>query len=164
MKRDLNELVEAARGVLLDVGSDFEGRSILEDLVELFENPDGVQSVTFKELLGHQYNLQNMMGWPEGGPGLEGFKNSMLALVVEATEALNETPWKPWKTSGYKDIDVKSLATEMTDILQFWANAALHMGLSPEYLSKCLRQKWTENIRRIHAGEVVSVKNWEKIK
>ncbi len=85
------------------------------------------------------------------GMGEAGFKEAILALIVESTEALCETNWKPWKKT-HKEVNRQSLATEMTDILQFWVNAALTMELTPEILEQALRGKWKINKQRIKDG------------
>jgi dimeric dUTPase (all-alpha-NTP-PPase superfamily) len=106
------------------------------------------------ELLETQKKLQASMGNPTGF-GEAGFKENLLQAVVEVTEALRETNFKPWKTKKIT-VDRVKLATELTDILQFWANASLAMGLTPEELSKALRDKWQVNQQRIKDHEVTS--------
>lgn len=117
-------------------------------------------TVTFFELLEEQRQLQNRMGWPTGH-GVQGVKENLLALQVELVEVLQELPWKCWKnypeTQGEEVIldDPtlrRRLATEFTDVLQFWANAAATLGLTPEELSAALRQKWEENHQRVARG------------
>jgi hypothetical protein len=107
------------------------------------------------EILYQQARLQARMGWPTGR-GETGCKENLLHVMVEATEALREINFKPWKAKQ-KEVDRLALATELTDILQFWANAALAMGLTEEQLSQALRAKWQVNHQRIDSNEVKSV-------
>lgn len=141
----------------LDECGNFEGRDLLEEFYKrgmMFE-PSPVATVSFGELLKTQYDLQERMGWPTGN-GIPGFKENMLAAHGEISEAVNEIPWKNWKPVGYKEVDRDALATELTDILQFVANAALCMDLTACELSGSLRRKWMENDRRIRDREVVN--------
>lgn len=153
-----NELVMAAYDVL-EANKDFEGRDVFKAMMHYIAYApvkDSAESVTFKELFVVQRMLQDRMGWPMG-LGVQGFKESCLATMVEVGEALNELPWKPWKTYPIKDThDKEALASEITDAFQFLTNGALAMGLTEEDLSDALRKKWIENRRRIDAGEVKS--------
>lgn len=113
----------------------------------------------FEELMITQMSLQNAMGWP-GGRGIEGFRTSILAANVEMVEALSELPWKPWKNYPHTVEEVmlddemrKIIATEITDVFQFLANAALSIGLTHFELSAALRDKWVVNRTRINKGE-----------
>lgn len=118
--------------------------------------PQPDPTLTLMELMVTQGQLQAAMGHPTGH-GEAGFKENMLHAHVEISEALDEINFKPWKTAK-KTVDLKALATEMTDILQFWANAALCMGLKSGQLTDALRAKWEENLRRISEGEVISAR------
>ena len=104
----------------------------------------------FIKIFEKQLELQTAMGYPLG-QGEAGFKEAILALIVEATEALGEVNWKPWKQTR-KEVDHHKLATEMTDILQFWVNAALIMNLTPDDLMQALTFKWEVNKKRIEEG------------
>jgi len=106
------------------------------------------------ELLTTQFELQKRMGNPTGA-GEEGVKENLLHVIVETTEAMQEINFKPWKTKKI-EVNRAALATEMTDILQFWANAALAYGLTPMELTDALRKKWEVNNGRIADGSVKS--------
>lgn len=105
-----------------------------------------------KELLQTQQELQRQMGDPTG-QGEAGCKENLLHAIVELVEAMREINFKPWKAQQ-KPVDRKALATELTDVLQFWANAANAMGLTPDELTQALRKKWVINVQRIQTGEV----------
>lgn len=108
------------------------------------------------ELLSTQKELQARMGEPTG-VGEAGVKESLLHVIVESTEAMSEINFKPWKAKKF-EVDLDKLATELTDILQFWANAANAIGITPEQLTEALRAKWGVNHQRIDSGEVVEAK------
>ena len=110
--------------------------------------------MNLEEVLKVQQALQARMGNPIGF-GEVGVKENLLHVMVEAVEALREINFKPWKTS-HREVDRHKLATELTDILQFWANAALAFGLTAEELEQALRLKWEVNQQRIDAHEVKS--------
>lgn len=112
----------------------------------------GDDTLSLRELLATQRALQERMGHPTG-TGEPGLKENLLHVMVETVEALRETNFKPWKTRRV-EVDRVALATELTDVLQFWANAALAMGLTPEELTAALRAKWGVNHQRIAEGEV----------
>ena len=114
------------------------------------------QILDLTELMQTQHNLQERMGQPTG-LGEAGVKESLLHVMVETVEALREINFKPWKAKKI-EVDRKALATELTDILQFWANAANAFGLTPEELTEALRAKWGVNHTRIDSGEVVESK------
>lgn len=104
------------------------------------------------ELMRTQKELQHRMGDPTGS-GEAGCKENLLHAIVELVEAMREINFKPWK-AAQKPVDRKALATELTDVLQFWANAANAMELTPEELTEALRSKWIVNVQRIQVGEV----------
>jgi hypothetical protein len=115
-------------------------RKIMDEIIDL------------AELLKTQQLLQHLMAQP-GGIGEAGMKENLLHVIVETVEALQETNFKPWKAVG-KEVNRQALAMELTDILQFWANAALAMGFTAQELSDALRRKWSINYERINNGEV----------
>lgn len=138
---------------LLSTHDNFEGRHLLEQFVKFCE--DDWPSVDFFELLECQRALQAAMGNPTG-IGEVGVKENLLHVIVETTEALTEINFKPWKTQK-KLVNRQALATELTDILQFWANAANAMGFTAEELTTALRAKWRVNYERINEGSVVKL-------
>lgn len=140
---------------LVGVGAFDHGSGFSEaDAIKIAKllNGEGVLNLT--ELLETQKKLQASMGNPTGF-GEAGLKENLLQAIVEVVEALRETNFKPWKTKKIA-VDRVKLSTELTDILQFWANASLAMGITPEELSKALRDKWQVNQQRIKDHEVTS--------
>lgn len=144
-------------------GSGFE-KNEAEQIALLLniDNGDAYGPLDLVELLGVQAALQARMGEPTG-TGEAGMKESLLHVIIEATEAMTEINFKPWKAEK-RPVDRQALATELTDILQFWANGALAMGFTPEELTQALRAKWEVNQQRINEGSVVSAQqSWEPL-
>jgi hypothetical protein len=140
---------------LAGIGKFVQGSGFSEaDATRIARLLNGESLLNLKELLETQNALQVAMGHPTGH-GESGLKENLLQAVVEVVEALRETNFKPWKTAK-KPVDRQALATELTDILQFWANAALAMNLTPEELTQALRAKWLVNRERINTKEVIS--------
>lgn len=111
-------------------------------------------TVTFRELLLTQQDLQVEMGDPTGH-GEPSIKENLFQAIVEVVEALREINFKPWSRKKVV-VDKQKLATEITDVFQFLANAANSGGISPEDLSRALHAKWAVNYQRIQDGEATS--------
>ncbi len=96
-----------------------------------------------RNFLRDQELLQQAMGDPldTSNPVYSSaVKESMLALIVEATEVLNEISWKPWKPRA-QPIDRDRLLTELIDVLQFWGNAVNAAGFAEEDIARCYAEK-----------------------
>lgn len=134
---------------------------------EWIARPDGCYALRIHnfldvgELLRTQEKLQAAMGHPTGH-GEPGCKENLLQAVVEIVEALREINFKPWKTKLI-EVDKQKLATELTDVLQFWANAANAMGITADDLTEALRAKWKVNYERIKNNEATSALNAMKL-
>lgn len=113
------------------------------------------QQLTIARVLEVQQELQAAMGHPMGRDS-GAVKENVLAAIVELTEVLAEIPWKPWKNYGTPQIDRAALITEMTDVLQFWANMVNAMGFTAEEVTLALTGKWAENYHRVNIGETIS--------
>ena len=87
-----------------------------------------------------QKMLQAQMGFPMG-QGIEAIKENALALIVEVTEALNETDWKLWQASGeYGRYDKEKLVHELADIQQFLFNIVAAAECSYEEFGQLVTQ------------------------
>lgn len=124
-----------------------------EKIAHALNKPD---TMSLDELMSTQAKLQARMGEPTG-TGEAGLKESLLHVIVETVEAMREINFKPWKANQI-EVNKHNLSTEMMDILQFWANGALAMGLTPQDLTSALRKKWGVNHQRIDDGDVVEAK------
>lgn len=77
----------------------------------------------------------------------EAIKNNILALIVEATEVLNEVQWKPWRRHIH-EINKEALKEEIADCLAFIFNISYEAGMTNEDLAKCLYDKQDKNMER----------------
>jgi len=77
----------------------------------------------------------------------EAIKNNMLALMVEATEVLEEVHWKPWH-KNLKETDLTKLQEEIADCLLFVFNAAYEAGMTPSDLADISIKKQIKNVKR----------------
>lgn len=78
-----------------------------------------------------------------------------VALSIEVSEFLNETPWKEWKT--YEGgADAEAIVKEFVDVLHFvgtWVALMRHWGIHPSQIAQAFVEKNQENRRRF-AGQV----------
>jgi len=102
------------------------------------------------KIFAKQYELQRLMEFPMG-EGQKGTKESILAIIVECTEVLDEINWKPWRKTR-KTVDHDKLRTEITDILQFWVNCCFACGITPKDVMESLEAKWKINYERVDKG------------
>ena len=63
-----------------------------------------------------------------------------LALIVEQTELLNTTPWKPWRYTSAFNPDKEESLNEWTDILIFLLDQALCLGFTAAELDSAIRR------------------------
>jgi hypothetical protein len=71
---------------------------------------------------------------------------NVLAGIVEFTEALNETGWKPWATN--RDYDATKVISELVDVWHFMMNIMLASGIEPETLASLFFEKYVLKNRR----------------
>jgi hypothetical protein len=112
--------------------------------------------VTLVDLVQVQRQLQDAMGHPNGHQG-EGAKNALTHAFTEVAEALNEVHWKPHKKHKPEHGTLKDrtkFVTELTDVLQCVANAAVAFDVTAEELSQALIIKWGVNFESVDNGEV----------
>ena len=80
--------------------------------------------------LRDQRLLQTLLGEPMGR-GEEAVKENTLALIVEASEMLNEVNWKLWKLEQ-KPLDRCKLLGELADMMKFYCNILNAMEVTEE--------------------------------
>ena len=72
-----------------------------------------------------------------------------ISIVTELAEIIEETPWKPWKSSAKLNQD--KMQEEIIDLWHFVINMTIASGLSPEklyeifYKKNCINHKRQEN-------------------
>lgn len=101
--------------------------------------------LSFENLLIDQQHLNEAMGnlMTQGGTKDAAIKENVLALIVEATEVLNEVNWKPWKSAPHqiKVVNRDKLLEETIDLLQFWANIVNAAEFTLEEISEGYHRK-----------------------
>lgn len=70
------------------------------------------------------YELQERMGYIEKimtsiEDRMDYYRDVTLALIKEAMEALDETPWKPWRGVFEQQLDRDAAAIEICDVIVF---------------------------------------------
>jgi len=101
-------------------------------------------------VLSKQKALQKSMEHPMGH-GEAAIKENAFAAIVEWTEVLAEINWKPWRKKRHL-VNKLALAAELTDVLQFWANAVNEAGLTAADVAEALELKWKLNEERAKNG------------
>lgn len=80
---------------------------------------------------------------------------NILAAHAELSEALEETPWKPWSSRDKKEMWHKnrdSFVSELVDVAFFLANAAIAAGVSDEEWNEKYQAKMEVNRKRQRTG------------
>jgi len=73
-----------------------------------------------------------------------------IGVITEASEALEKTPWKPWKDSmRYNRIEFQK---ELIDIFHFLMNLFLAAGMEPQDVYRMYKQKHIKNMKRQERG------------
>lgn len=114
----------------------------------------------FARLLARQRNIQivHMAGDPAelSREDLKAFiRTNVLALIVEAGEALDETQWKPWAADIPDEAVVvgrQRYLSELADVFIFTMNLLLAGNLSMMELAQAVDAKQTKNIQRQLGG------------
>lgn len=103
-----------------------------------------------KSMLVEQETTQTLMGRPMG-EGQAAAKENILALVVEATELLDELNWKPWKVTT-KKIDRQAVVNEAVDCMKFLLNVMNELRITEEDFEQAWYEKSTIVNQRIRRG------------
>jgi hypothetical protein len=83
----------------------------------------------------------------------EYIRMSVLAGIVELTEALNETGWKTWATN--RDYDAAKVVAELVDAWHFMMNVMLASGIAPETLASAFFDAYVAKSQRNAERQVV---------
>lgn len=73
-----------------------------------------------------------------------------MGIITEACEALENTPWKPWKQS--MRLNKEKFREELIDLLHFVVNMFLAAGMTPEEIYKAFKEKHRINMKRQEGG------------
>jgi len=104
------------------------------------------EQAELQELMGH--NFEDM----DGRDVARYIREQALAIIKEVTEALDETPWKPWATYPIDaEINEDAYVGELADVLIFFLNLMLAGDVSERRLLDAVRAKIAKNRDR-HAS------------
>lgn len=99
-----------------------------------------------QKLLENQEKIQKQLG--TNVKDIQFLRNMALATIIEISEVINESPWKPWKPENYKEVDFEKVLGELADVQIFVFNMLLHYGVNMDQLSKAISIKQQININR----------------
>lgn len=106
------------------------------------------------EIFNLQSALQKKLGFDFSAMSMdeqiEFIRWNALAIGGEVSEALQEVGWKPWASARY--IDREPFIGELVDVMKFWLNMLLVVGVTPEELTQRFRGKTVVNHRRHDDG------------
>ena len=107
------------------------------------------EELTVNDFVDRVHALQSRMGYIDFiNESLENrtdyTRDVTLALIKEATEVLDELPWKPWKPLDEQVCDGEKAAEEVTDILVF--AAVLYIIIKPQ---ESLEEKLLKTLNKI---------------
>lgn len=106
--------------------------------------------LSVEEVLKVQRRLQERMGHPYGH-GEPAIIENLIRCGMEVTEAINELNFKK-ERKVKKIVDRQKFLTELTDALQFWANAVNEGGFTAKEVEDALCAKWVINHQNIDDG------------
>lgn len=108
----------------------------------------GEYRMELEKLITRQAEVENQLNYPMDVAD-NGIKESLLALIVEATEVLDEINWKPWKLST-KVVDKVRLRGELADCFLFWALAVNYAEIKPVDMAIEITCKQKKAVKRHH--------------
>jgi len=103
-----------------------------------------------KEMFIKQRNLQQKLGNNNIVADTQYIKDMILALIDEATEALRETPWKPWKTN--QTYNKTKFREEIIDIWHFLINLSIAADMTSTEVYEMFLKKNKLNQKRKMEG------------
>lgn len=106
------------------------------------------------ELIKLQKKLEKAIGAvifnEDGNPNQLFILLSFVGIITEACEALENTPWKPWKKSMvYNQREFKK---ELIDLLHFVFNLCIVADMGPEEIYQMYSDKHKTNMKRNEKG------------
>jgi hypothetical protein len=108
----------------------------------------------FGRLMQRQREFQHAMGHVPTSMTTaeqqEYLRTQFLAMIAEATEAMNETNWKPWTTppTGSVIINYERYRGELVDVYIFLMNLMFIGGITVSEFAIAVDDKITKNIQR----------------
>ena len=96
-------------------------------------NDTAPNSMEFNKIYNQQLHFQQRL---QITPSVESMKDQIMCLIAEATEALNELPWKHWKKNQVANIP--KFQDELVDVQLFLLNLTAMSGMTiDQFLVKC---------------------------
>ena len=86
----------------------------------------------------------------ESKENIETLKNQLLALIIEASEAIQELPWKSWKKN--QSFSLSTFKVELIDILHFLVNLFIFTGMNVDDVFELFKYKNEINKKRQENG------------
>jgi dimeric dUTPase (all-alpha-NTP-PPase superfamily) len=100
-----------------------------------------------EEIFSRQLRLIEMYSSKDRGSNLS---LTILALIVELSEVLQQTNWKPWKRAGA--INRAAILEEMADAFHFFVQTCIMLDVSPSDLHDSYFGKARVNEQRQEEG------------
>jgi dimeric dUTPase (all-alpha-NTP-PPase superfamily) len=123
-----------------DLGARLEGDEIMDKLEKLFTLQRRLEEAIGAKIFDTDHLHPNQLF----------ILLNFVGVITEACEALENTPWKPWKKSMvYKQ---KEFRKELIDLLHFVFNLCIAADMSPEDIYDMYAEKHKENMRRQKEG------------
>lgn len=108
--------------------------------------------MNIQTMLEDQRQLQEILEYPMGH-GPKNIRNNVLALIVEATEILNEFHWKPWRSQKHAyEVNRTQIAEEVADLLHFLMNILIEVGIDSEQIEEAWHNSCDKIVERSHNG------------
>jgi dimeric dUTPase (all-alpha-NTP-PPase superfamily) len=103
-----------------------------------------------RKMFAKQHEFQLKLGNEEYLYNVPFIKDMILASTCELMEALQETPWKSWKTKS--QFNIQKLEEEVIDVWHFVINLSMACGLTDEDIYTRFMAKNKINIDRQKKG------------
>jgi len=102
------------------------------------------------QMFKKQKALQNTLNTYPAFMDEQYIKDHILAAIVELTEILNETPWKPWKKQ--QKLNHEKYCKEIADLMHFVINLCIVADIDSDMLFGLYMDKNKENVVRHEEG------------
>lgn len=107
-------------------------------------NATAGDDMTFNAIYAQQMNFQKFLGIESN---ISNMKDQIMCLIAEATEALNELPWKHWKKN--QELNIENFQDELVDVQLFLLNLCYLSGMSLDtFIIKCQNKQITNSQRQ----------------
>jgi len=101
-------------------------------------------------MFAKQYDLQKKLGYDINHPTQQYLNYMFMGIVTEACEAIENTPWKPWKKIS--EMKTRELQEEVIDIWHFLINLSIASGMTADDVYRIFNDKNAVNHSRQDGG------------